>query len=393
MLNKYFGLLISACLLAICSCHEKPKGTFNVTGSFTNADKLASLEGGPISKVYLLEIAIGKEEQPLLLDSAKISGKNGSFSLSAMDKTQNIYELVFGNDVLAVPLINDSKDISIDVDLGKKDDFYEVKGSPATSQLKDLVNVFGKKNFEVGRMLSDLDSLKHNGAPDTVVLAQTMKENSAVQDMNTYLKQFINTNNNPTICVLALTWASRSLSPAEFTSAMNDLVRKYPDNALLASMKQAYDQQVADADRRKQESSWLGKQAPDLALPDANGNMLSLASFKGKYLLVDFWASWCAPCRAENPNLVRAYHNFKGRNFAILGVSLDNDKDAWEQAVLADSLSWTQISDLQKWESKAVSTFHFNGIPYNILIDPQGKIIAESLRGPDLENKLAEVLK
>src|ERR1700733_11349937 len=163
MVKKSFGLMICACLLILYSCHEKPKGSFNVTGTFANADKLASLEGGPISKIYLLEITYGKEEQPLLLDSAKISGKNGSFSLSTSDKSQNVYELVFGNDVLAVPLINDSKEITVDVDLGKKDDFYEVKGSPATNQLKDLVNIFGKKNFEVGRMLSDLDSLKRGG--------------------------------------------------------------------------------------------------------------------------------------------------------------------------------------------------------------------------------------
>jgi peroxiredoxin len=392
MVKKCFGL-IGVCLLLLSACHQKPKGNLFITGTFANADKLASLEGGPITKVYLLEITYGKEEQPLLLDSAKISGKNGSFNLSTTDKSQNVYELVFGNDVLAVPLINDSKEIIVDVDLGKKDDFYEVKGSPATNQLKDLVNVFGKKNFEVGRMLSDLDSLKRSGAPDTVLLAQTMKENSAVQDMNTYLKQFINTNNNPTVCALALTWASRSFSPSEFSSALNELVRKYPDNAVLQGMKQSYDQQVADMDRRKQQTAWVGKQAPELSLPDANGNLLSLASFKGKYLLVDFWASWCAPCRAEDPNVVKAYRTFKGKNFAILGVSLDGDKDSWEQAVMADSLTWTQVSDLKKWDSKAVATFRFTGIPYNVLIDPQGKIIGEELQGQDLQNKLAEVLK
>ncbi len=391
MVKNYFGL-IGVCLLTLGACHERIKGNFNITGTFANADKLASLEGGPISKVYLLEITYGKEEQPLLLDSAKISGKNGSFSLSTTDKSQNVYELVFGNDVLAVPLINDSKDIVVDVDLGKKDDFYEVKGSPATNQLKDLVNVFGKKNFEVGRMLSDLDSLKRSGAPDTVLLAQTVKENGAVQDMNTYLKQFINTNNNPTVCALALTWASRSFSPSEFSSALNELLRKYPDNAVLQGMKESYDLQQAAMDRQKQ-AAWVGKQAPELSLPDANGNMISLASFKGKYLLVDFWASWCAPCRAENPNVVRAYRTFSGKNFAILGVSMDSDKDAWEQAVMADSLTWTQVSDLKKWDSKAVETFRFNGIPYNVLIDPQGKIIGEGLEGPDLLKRLAEVLK
>lgn len=393
MLKKYPGLII-VCFLTLSACHEKTKGSFNVSGTFINADKLASLEGGPISKVYLLEITFGKEEQPLLLDSAKLSGKNGSFSLSSTDKSQNVYELVFGNDALAVPLVNDSKEIIVDVDLGKKDDdFYEVKGSPATNQLKDLVNVFGKKNFEVGRMLADLDSLKRSGAPDTVLLAQNMKENSAVQDMNTYLKQFINTNSNPTVCAMALTWASRSFPPAEFSAALNELVRKYPDNDVLQGMKQSYDQRATDMDRRGQETSWVGKQAPELSLPDANGNILSLASFKGKYLLVDFWASWCAPCRGENPNVVKAYRAFKGKNFAILGVSMDSDKDAWEQAVMADSLTWTQVSDLKKWESKAKEAFGFNSIPYNVLIDPKGKIIAEGLEGPNLENKLAEVLK
>ena len=108
---------------------------------------------------------------------------------------------------------------------------------------------------------------------------------------------------------------------------------------------------------------------------------------------MDFWASWCRPCRAENPNVVAAYNKFKDKNFTVLGVSLDQNKDAWLDAIKNDRLTWTHMSDLKYWESAAVTTYKFQGIPYNILIDPSGKVIAESLRGPALEQKLQEVLK
>jgi thiol-disulfide isomerase/thioredoxin len=110
-------------------------------------------------------------------------------------------------------------------------------------------------------------------------------------------------------------------------------------------------------------------------------------------VLVDFWASWCGPCRAENPNVVQAYKNFSGRNFTILGVSLDREKDAWTGAVRQDGLTWTHVSDLAFWNSKAVSTYGFQSIPFNVLIDPNGTVVAMGLRGPALQQKLAEVLK
>ncbi len=108
---------------------------------------------------------------------------------------------------------------------------------------------------------------------------------------------------------------------------------------------------------------------------------------------MDFWASWCGPCRAENPNVVNAYQRYKNKNFTILGVSLDQTKDNWLKAIKDDKLEWKQISDLKFWESAAVPLYKIQGIPYNVLIDPQGKIIASELRGPALEAKLAEVLK
>ena len=388
-------MIVLSLSLLIYSCKEKSKGNLNVVGSFKNADKLAMAEG-PVSKVVLLEVPTGKDQPPVILDSAKLTGGSGNFHLSGIGRSQEIYELVFGNNALVVPIINDASDIKVDVDMGKADDFYVVTGSESSNQLKDLLSVFGKKNFEVERSMGYLDSLSKSHVTDTIVLASAItKKNAAIQDLNAYLQQFLNTNNNPTISAMALSWSSRTFSKADFETAMNNLLKKFPGNMVLKGIKTSYDQQLAqmaEREQREKDNSWVGKPAPDFALPDVNGNTVALSSYKGKYLLVDFWASWCGPCRQENPNVVKAYNEFKNKNFAILGVSLDKDKEAWQEAIQTDQLSWTHVSDLKYWNSKAVETFKFEGIPFNILIDPQGKIIAESLRGDELENKLKQVL-
>ena len=137
----------------------------------------------------------------------------------------------------------------------------------------------------------------------------------------------------------------------------------------------------------------VGQQAPDFALPDVSGKEVKLSSFRGKYVLVDFWASWCAPCREENPNVVKAYNKYKDKNFTILGVSLDDQKNQWVDAIEMDGLTWTQVSDLKHWNSIVVPLYHFEGIPHNVLIDPEGNIIAESLRGIMLDMQLEKMLK
>jgi peroxiredoxin len=393
MIKRSLWVMLGISLILACGCQPKKKGDFSVSGTFRNADKLAAVEG-PISKVYLLELVYGTDQPPVVLDSAKIPVSNGSFSLSGTAKSQGLMELVFGNNALAVPLINDASDIKVKVDLGKNDDFYEVSGSEASSQLKDLITIFGIKNFEMERTMAHLDSLKQVNAPDSTLLAATAKKNGAIRDLNVYLKQFINTNGDATISALALGWSRRSFSKPEFESSLDDLVKKYPENSSVQAIKQSYDLQKAQAATQEQQqgNSWIGKPAPAFSLPDASGKSVSLASFRGKYLLVDFWASWCGPCRAENPNVVRVHDEFKGKNFAILGVSLDKEKGAWEQAIQEDKLNWTQVSDLKYWNTKAVEVFKFDGIPFNVLIDPQGNVIAQGLRGDELESKLKQVL-
>lgn len=132
--------------------------------------------------------------------------------------------------------------------------------------------------------------------------------------------------------------------------------------------------------------------APEIAFPNPEGEVMKLSSLRGKYVLIDFWASWCGPCRVENPNVVRLYNKYKGDKFEIFSVSLDKDGDKWKKAIEADGLIWKyHVSELAGWETDVVQKYQFSGIPHTVLIDPKGKIIAEKLRGPSLERKLQEL--
>ncbi len=137
----------------------------------------------------------------------------------------------------------------------------------------------------------------------------------------------------------------------------------------------------------------VGSPAPEISLSDTTGNPVALSSLRGKYVLIDFWASWCGPCRAENPNVVRMYNKFKDKGFAIYSVSLDQAKANWTKAIRNDNLTWTHVSDLKFWQSAAAQQYGVQAIPATFLLDKEGKIIAKNLRGEALEQKLEEVLK
>ena len=137
----------------------------------------------------------------------------------------------------------------------------------------------------------------------------------------------------------------------------------------------------------------VGQTAPDFEMASVDGKKIKLSQFRGQYVLLDFWASWCAPCRQENPNLVKQYHAFKDKGFTIFGVSLDANKDLWLKAIKDDKLTWTHVSELKQWDSNIVKLYSIEGIPMSFLLDKQGKIIGKNLRAEQLSELLTKTLR
>ena len=374
--------LFIAFIIFAAACQTKKRSMFEVSGVIANA---------PGKKLILMETPY-TEGQPVILDSTFLKDK-GAFTLKGRANEESIYRLVIENGPELV-LINDNDNLKINLDVNNYRN-YKIEGSPASESLHQLFEDYRAKDSAILIAFKRIDNIKALPGQDSLAEVLRTKNDQQIAGLNNMLKNFITTSASPSATLYALGIASQTI-PGEELKAMADAsAKKFPESAGLAKIKSLLAVKAPDqaADDSNKSYPLLNKPAPDLTMNDVNGKPVSISDFKGKYVLVDFWASWCGPCRQENPNVVAAYNRFKDKNFTILGVSLDEDKANWQKAIAKDNLAWNHMSDLKQWESIAVKAYGIEGIPFNVLVDPAGKIIASSLRGTDLDNKLAEVLK
>jgi peroxiredoxin len=294
------------------------------------------------------------------------------------------YRINFYNKQVLNVILN-RNDIEVNVDGNNAQGFFEVKGSPDLDLIRKVQDVKQQQNAEIAKITEDYN-----------VAAQQRDDKKMAQLRQAYagvLKKY-----NDQVAAM-LVEASPSL--AVINLLQNNAIDKdeyFPTYVLIGDKLKkewpTYSQSknfVEYVDRLK--STAIGQVAPELSLPDTNGQIVKLSSMRGKYVLVDFWAKWCGPCREENPNVVRVYNKYKDKGFTVFGVSLDRSKEDWLKAIKDDNLTWTHVSDLKFWQSEAARIYSITGIPFSILLDPNGVIIAKNLRGAALEEKLAEVIK
>lgn len=377
-MHRLFIVLGFTVILASCGNQTK-SGSKDSSSGISAYQLKGTIKGLDNGWVYLYHPEKGQQ----IPDSTKIDG--GKFSFDGEVAQPEFVLLGYdqgGQKRFPLGFFLDGGKISL---TGTLDSLYkaDITGSAAQEDLKKFNEMRSPIDVKQQQLYNDYQAAAMSG--DEQKALQIQKDYELLEEEGKELvARFV--KEHPASYVSAFQLAqnfSYDIVPSQVEPLYNALDDKIKNSHFGKAVKEGLDAAKTTA---------VGSIAPDFTLKDVNGKPVSLAAFKGKYILVDFWASWCGPCRQENPTVVKAYQNYKSKGFDILGVSLDEKKDKWEQAIKQDKLDWTQVSDLKGWQSEVAELYGVKAIPMNYLLDKEGKIIAKSLRGAELIRKLGELL-
>ncbi|MDR0509924.1 MAG: AhpC/TSA family protein [Rikenellaceae bacterium] len=343
----------------------------NVNGA-TIEGRVAGLKNG--SKIYLLDNSAQTK-----VDSATLAGGKFGFRL-ANDYPDRAFLSIDGK---RYPFIKEQGKIVVVVDL-VGDGTFTVSGTETNNRIKALNDGLAGYNGQLKELNSKLSALRSEGNGKTPVFDSLYAVYQSVYEKRSeQTAQTVRESANTIFAAYQLNNNAYSLTTPQMVDSVLTIVGSAPANAFTDKLKERRAILAATA---------IGQPALDFTQERPDGTPFTFSSLKGKLVLIDFWASWCGPCRAENPNVVKTYNRFREHGFEIVGVSLDNDRDKWLKAIEKDGLAWVHVSDLQYWNNAVSKSYGVNAIPHTVLVDQNGIIIAKDLRGRKLTEKIAEIL-
>lgn len=343
------------------------------------------IQGAAGQQLKLMEFT---NKQVITIDSVVLA-ENGAFELKASTTEPTVF--VLNLDGRLIPfLAKNGDEISIRADINTYDKAYEISGSEGSEALKTFFNAFNAFQEGVNQLNLFIEPYVNTPQFDSVRIIAQNRYEALEEKQKAFVYDFFKKKDESVVPIYAILFAGGFISPENdyvwYEKRLEQFELSHPKSKYTAYLKAFIEPYAAQANLQ------VGKEAPDFSLKTPEGVSMKLSDLRGKYILIDFWASWCAPCRKENPNVVRLHNRFKDKGFDILGVSLDRDSSAWVKAIKDDQLNWSQVSDLKYWDSEAAALYNITGIPATYLIDPKGVIVGRNLRGQELEAKLESLL-